>query len=321
MNELIPTSESPLAPVIAAAQSYVNDAMAKNTKKAYRSDWADFSDWCSLVDLTPLPAAPDTLVLYLTSLAERGLKPSTIERRRAAISYAHSLAGLDSPTTHRVVLDAMRGIRRRLGVAPNQKDAATTEIVRKMVAALPEGRNPLCRIRDQALILVGFAGAFRRSELASLLMSDVQFIEEGLVITLRKSKTDQEGQGYTKGIAYGGHVETCPVRALRRWIDKAGIETGPVFRPFERWGALQEAALRDADIARVVKKAVLAAGLDPVLFSGHSLRAGFVTSADRANISDTDTMRQTGHKTVTSLIKYKRTRKLFEDNPSAKLGL
>ncbi len=214
------------------AQDYAHHSKASTTLDAYHYDWKNFGEWCRDRELSPLPATPQTVALYLADLAQRR-KVSTLERRLAAISQAHQLAGHESPTKSAEVRTVMKGIRRTHGTAQEAKAPATVEVIRRMVEQLPDN---LLGIRDRALLLVGFAGAFRRSELVGLNVDDIAFTDEGLVVTLRRSKTDQEGEGRKVGIPYGSQPDTCPVRALRRWLGSAQLSQGAVFRPIDRWG-------------------------------------------------------------------------------------
>ncbi len=298
------------------ARAYAADARASNTRRAYASDWHHFSAWCAARQLTDLPAAPATVALYLADLA-RDHKVSTIDRRRVAISQAHQIAGYDPPTRDRLVRETVTGIKRQHGTAQEGKAPAETEVIRRMVETCDES---LLGLRNRAILLVGFAGAFRRSELVSLTMADLRFVRDGAVLTLRRSKTDQEGQGTEKAIPYGSHPDTCPVRALRDWLDQAGITSGAIFRSF-RAGRLQTHAASDRTVAEVVKAAAEAAGLDPALYSGHSLRAGLATSAAAAGVEERVIMKQTGHRSERMVRKYIREGNLFRENAAAKVGL
>src|SRR5262245_5115802 len=278
MTDLISSDPAALAAEVQAtaerARDYRAKAKAANTLAAYRSDWNDFTTWCRTHLRESLPAEPATVALYITDLAER-CKPSTITRRLATISQAHQQAGHPTPTTAPLVRDVLQGIKREKGSAPAAKAAAVTAIIRAMVETLDDD---LKGKRDRALILVGFAGAFRRSELVALTVAAVQFTNDGLVVKLQHSKTDQEGMGETKGIPYGSTPATCPVRALRAWLDAAGIVAGPIFRPINRWSQVRPRRLTDHAVAVIVKQLAARAGYDPAAFSGHSLRAGLATA-------------------------------------------
>jgi integrase len=246
------------------------------------------------------------------------LKPGSIQRRSNAIAEAHKAAGVESPTHAAIVRNTLKGIRRTLGTAPAQKAAALTNDIRAMVDAADDG---LIGARDRALILLGFAGAFRRSELVGLEVEDCAFGKDGLTVTLRRSKTDQTGEGRKIGIPYGANPDTCPVRNLQEWISQAGISTGPLFRSINRHGQVQAGRLSGIDVARVVKKLAERAGLDASKYAGHSLRAGHATSAAIAGASERSIMRQTGHRSVQMVRRYIRGGSLFRENSAGKLGL
>jgi integrase len=235
-----------------------------------------------------------------------------------AIAEAHKAAGLDSATRAAIVRNTLKGIRRTLGTAPAQKAPALTDDIRAIVAATDAG---LIGARDRALILLGFAGAFRRSELVGLDVEDCVFGKDGLTVTLRRSKVDQEGQGRKIGIPYGSNPETCPVRNLQDWIAQAAIGAGPLFRSVDRHGRVQPGRLSGIDVARVTKKLAARAGLDPAKYAGHSLRAGHATSAAIAGASERSIMRQTGHRSVQMVRRYIRDGSLFRENSAGKLGL
>jgi integrase len=207
--------------------------------------------------------------------------------------------------------------RRTKGTAPAQKAAALTDDIRAMVGATSSG---IIGVRDRALILLGFAGAFRRSELVALDLEDCTFTKDGLTLMLRRSKVDQAGEGRKLGIPYGSNPETCPVRNLQTWIEAAAITSGALLRSITRHGKLQRARLAGVDVARVVKKLALKAGLDPAKYAGHSLRAGHATSAAIAG-SERSIMNQTGHRSVQMVRRYIRDGNLFRENSGGKLGL
>jgi integrase len=299
------------------ARDYVRQSKAANTRRAYRADWADFSAWCAARRVSPLPATPQSIALYLSGLAPER-KVSTLRRRLSAISQAHQAAGHPSPTKDPAVRAVFAGIRRAHGAAQQGKAPVMTADLRRMVAALPDS---LLGTRDRALLLLGFAGAFRRSELVGLDVADVSRTGDGLVVRLRRSKTDQEGEGRTIGIPYGSRPITCPVRALSSWLEAGGIAAGPLFRPLNRHSQILPGRLSDRAVARVVQRAALAAGLDPAEFAGHSLRAGLATSAAAAGVSERAIMAQTGHKSLPMVRRYIRAGSLFNDNAAAGVGL
>lgn len=292
-------------------RTYLDESQAENTRDAYRADWADFTSWAAELQLASLPAEPATVARYLVALVERGYKVATLTRRLSAISQAHQAAGLDTPTASLTVRKVFSGIKRRHGVAQDAKAPILPDDLRLMVAELddtPAGK------RDRALLLLGFAGAFRRSELVSLDVGDLEFRSTGLVVTLRRSKTDQEGQGELKGIPRGRDKNTCPVRAVEAWIKAAQLQDGPLFRPIDRHGNIRAQRLADFTVVRVVKTLAAAVGLDPAKYGGHSLRAGLATAAAAAGAEERAIMKQTGHKSERILRRYIRDGQLFKDN-------
>jgi integrase len=265
-----------------------------------------------------MPATDETIALYLSSQAA-SLRPSTLEHHLAAISKAHKAAGFPSPIPDSVlVFETLKGIKRTHGTAPKQKAPVLTEDLRLMLRLTPDNVQS---IRDRAILLVGFAGAFRRSELVALDVIDLKFQPEGLLVTLRRSKTDQEGEGRTVAVPRGLHSETCPVRALDAWLQVAAIADGPVFRPVRKGGAIWLTRLSGHAVASVVKRYAMKAGQSMEAFSGHSLRAGFVTSAARAGEPERRIMRQTGHKSIEMVLRYVRQANAFSDNACNSLGL
>lgn len=306
----------------AKAQGYFRSARAENTIRAYRHDLDDFATWCK-VDaggLSPFPALPRTVALYVTDAAGRGLKAATIQRRLAAIAQLHQEADLDDPTKTKAVRNTWRGIAREIGTYQEGKAPILVPTARRILAAFSSERGPAAD-RDRALVLLGLAGGYRVSELASLMLEDVKYADEGAVILLRRSKTDKTGGGYFKGIPHGDHLETCPVTHLRRWAARLGAEEGPVFRAVDRHGNAKGSPMAPDSVSRVVKKRAREAGLDPSRYSGHSLRAGFVTAASEGGAHDKDIMRQTAHRSLATLHRYRRAAGLFENNPASRLGL
>ena len=305
------------SPLPAQVREYIRASKAENTLRGYQSDWRAFCAWCESHDVRPLPAAAEAVAAYIAECAGR-LKPGSIQRGLNAITEAHKVAGLSSPTHTGIVRNTMKGIRRTLGTAPAQKAAALTDDIRAMVDATDAG---LIGGRDRALILLGFAGAFRRSELVGLDAADCTFSKDGLTVTLRRSKTDQDGAGRKIGIPYGSNPETCPVRTMQAWIEAAGIGAGPVFRSINRHGRVQPGRLSGIDVARVVKKLAQRTGLDSAKYAGHSLRAGHATSAAIAGASERSIMKQTGHRSVQMVRRYIRDGNLFRENSAGKLVL
>lgn len=307
-----------LQDVADTARAYMNASKAPATMRAYRTDWRLFSEWCDSHDVDPLPCAPEVLALYLADQAGV-LAVATLQRRLTSINEYHRQAGHESPTRAEVVRRTWTGIRRTFGTAQHGKAPARTRDVRAMVDTLDP--DTLAGARDRAMLVIGFAGALRRSEIVALDVGDVDETDDGLVVFLRRSKTDQEGQGARLGLPYGSETSTCPVRAWRAWRDASGVEDGAVFRPVDRHGNMADRRLGGRAVAEVVKRCAAAAGLDPVKFAGHSLRAGLITSAAEAGVSDRDIMRHSRHKSADMMRRYIRDAQIFDRNAAAAVGL
>lgn len=292
---------------------YVAAALASRTRHEYQCDLRRFLAWGGT-----LPSSDELIAHYLTSHAHTH-SIATLQRWRVSIGRAHTTQGIDDPSRSDLVRTVLRGIRREHGSAQRQVAPALRDDVIAMVRDL--GSSPK-EVRDRALVLIGFAGALRRSELVALEINDLRFVKEGLKITLRRSKTDQEQQGRDIGIPYA-HGTTCPVRSLQAWlvfIDNDDIihppsDERPVFRAVNRHGRIARQALSDRAVANVIKARCKAVGLDAQAYSGHSLRAGFCTSAALAGKPNWQIRKQTGHKTDVMLNRYIRDGRLFADNP------
>jgi site-specific recombinase XerD len=304
-----------IAPELAAAVGYAKAEKAAATRRAYETDFRLFRAWCDKKQASALPALSETVAAYLAHGAQEGAKASTLGRRVAAIRYAHKLASLPSPSESEAVKATLRGIRRTIGAAKVKKAPAVVDRLKAMSAACP---GTITGKRDRALILLGFGGAFRRSELVALDVEHLDEIEEGLRINIARSKTDQEGEGAIIAIARGSS-EACPVKSLREWLDAAGIQSGPIFRPINKAGVVGAGRLTAQSVALVVKTHAESAGLDAKQFAGHSLRAGFLTSAAAAGKSIFKMMDQSRHKSVDTLRGYVRDAELFKDHAGAGL--
>ena len=303
------TLPATLGPELEEAAGYARAEKAAATRRAYRSDFALFRSWCETKHISALPAAPETVAAYLAGEANRGTKASTIGRRLAAIRYAHKIVGHEPPTNAEVVKATQRGIRRTAGSASSRKAPATAD---KIVAMVGKAGDDVKGLRDRALLLLGFAGAFRRSELVALDIADLQFCDGGLRVVIRKSKTDQEGQGATIAIARGSIA--CPVEAVRAWIRTGGIVDGPLFRPVTRTGKISARRLSARAVAELVKAYARRAGLKAADFSGHSLRSGFLTSAAARGASIFKMMDVSRHKSIDTLRGYVRDAEMFRDH-------
>lgn len=294
---------------------YLDASRAQATHDAYRADVADYTTWCEARGLLAIPGQPGTVARYLVDRAATH-KVSTLTRRLTAISQTHQARGCESPTSSALVRKVFAGIRRVKGTAQKGKAPLLPDDLRAMDAHYGPG---LIGLRDRALLLLGFAGALRRSELVGLDLADLDERPQGLVITLRHSKTDQDGEGMRKGIPRGRYPATCPVRAVAAWVEAASLTDGPLFRPIDRHGRVSSERLADYSVVRVVKRLTQAIGLDPDDYGGHSLRAGLATAAAAAGVHERDIMRQTGHRSVAMLRRYIREGELFRDNAAAGL--
>lgn len=289
---------------IALIRSYLSAALSDNTLRAYKSDLKHFMEWGG-----QLPATPEQVATYLARHAET-LSATTLERRAVALTKAHETRGFPSPTRSALVKATLQGIRRRRGRPPRQAaPLLKTDLLRAV-----RGLHGLRGLRDKALLLLGFAAALRRSELVSLDVSDLEFCAEGVLVSLRRSKTDQEGKGRTIAIPYVRGRGVCPCKALRKWLTAAEITQGPVFRAVDRNGQVRNSQLTGQSVSLIVKERIEHLGLDPARYSGHSLRAGFVTSAAKSGAASTSIRAQTGHQSDAMLQRYIRRGLLFEDN-------
>lgn len=297
---------------------YAQRSRSDNTKRGYASDLKGFASWCVHRNVSSFPATPSTIATYITERANEGKKVATIRRCLSAIAMIHKRAGLPNPCETGEVTAVMEGITRTKGLAPNQKKPLTIEVLREILRFVPQDHKGL---RDRAILLLQFAGALRRSELVALQMKNLEFTPEGLRLTLTKSKTDQEGRGDVLGIVHGQHPETCVIKSLKQWIEAARLVDGSLFRAVSCHGHISPKALSSGSVARVVKNYVEAAGLDPTLYSGHSARAGFITSAALAGASERQISRVSRHRSVESLRQYVRTATVFEDSATGMVGL
>lgn len=282
-NEAIGHLPQALRDALSAARDFALSEKADATRRAYSSDLADFSAWCDGFDLAHLPAHPATVAAYLASLVDRKLKASTITRRVAAIAHAHRLARHEPPTSAATVQAVVKGIKRRLGTRPEKKAPLTDTLVAKAIRKIPT--DDLIGLRDRALLLTAFAGALRVSELVGISVETVEHRPEGIVVHIARSKGDQEGKGQAVAIPNGTKLR--PVEALDAWTRAAGIASGPVFRGVAKGGRVLPGALSPDQVRRIVKAAAKRIGLNPDLFSSHSMRSGFATSAGRKNLVGT----------------------------------
>jgi site-specific recombinase XerD len=299
----------PFGDALASAAAYALAQKAASTRAAYRADLARFYAWCESVQAATVPASAATVAAYLAHCADARLSVSTIQRRAAAIAYAHRLGGWDSPTDAEMVKATLRGIRRTVGVAARPKTAATADLVAKMTKRISD---TLAGKRDRALVLLGFAAALRRSELVDLNVDSIERTAEGVITHIGRSKGDQEGAGASIAVPRGRKL--LVIEALEEWLGAGNLSDGPIFRRIGKGDRLTADRLTGQSVALIVKRWALAAKLDPKLFSGHSLRSGFITSALLAGSDVLKLMDVTRHKDIATLKKYDQRAKLFKDH-------
>ncbi len=304
-NALAP--RPPLQPSVIlpdSAREFVDAARSANTKRAYQQAWESFCEFCATTGATSRPASETLIAEYLTHLAHAGKKVSTIRLAVAAISAAHRSSGLSDPTKHESLKLLMAGIARTLGTAPEQKTPILRADLERLVTALP---HTLTGHRDKALLLVGYAGAFRRSELVSLDVEALRYVEGGMLAVVRRSKTDQVGEGLLKPIPrLKQHRLLCPMTALLGWLDLAQITKGPLFRKVDQWEHVHPERLVPESVSLILKRACLAAGLDPERYAGHSLRSGLTTQAFADDVAAMAIRKVTGHHSDRILADYER---------------
>lgn len=312
-DELVPRAETAaeLTAAAGAAADFAQNSKAASTRRGYAADWRHFQAWCEAVGQVALPAAPATVAAYLGALAQHS-KVKTIERRCAAIRHFHVAARHGNPAAHAGVKATLDGIRRTLGVAPTKKAALTAELIAKAVRKIP---SDLAGLRDRAVILIGFAAALRRSELVDLKVNDVTRHAKGIVLTLRRSKTDQVGAGVVKAVPHGHKLKA--VAALDAWLAAAKIADGPLFRGV-RGDRVFLGPLADRQVARIVKKRCAQIGLDPTSVAGHSLRSGFITSAADAGAELATIAKHAGHAKIDTTLGYVQVADAFRDHAGKK---
>ena len=286
----------------------LKNSKAHNTLRAYQADFNDFTNFCNTNGFSSLPTDPKIVALYLTHLSSFS-KFSTLKRRLASIKVIHKLKGHYIDTKHPVISENLMGIKRKLGVKQLSKKPILISDLKLIVQAIIDDKNEYKKIQNKALILIGFAGGFRRSELVSIEREDVDFDNEGVKINIRKSKTDQTGIGMTKAIPYFDNKIFCPVISLNEWINYAKISNGKIFN------------ISDKSVALIIKKYALIAGLDNTKYAGHSLRSGFATSTAETGADERSIMAMTGHKTTQMVRRYIQEANLFKNNALNKIKI
>ena len=298
----------------------LKSSKALNTVRAYKSDFKDFGLFCVKNGFKNLPTDPKIVSLYLTYLSSKNIKISTIKRRLVSIGVIHKMKGYYLDTKHPAIIENLMGIKRRKGVNQIGKKPILINELKQIIDVINKENAPeMKKMRNKTLLLIGFAGGFRRNELISLDIEDIEFVFEGVKITLNKSKTDQFGEGFVKGIPHFQNSLYCPVTSLKRWINYSKIKKGPLFTRFSKGSKITKVRLTDQSVALIIKEYLLKAGIDNKNYSGHSLRSGFATSAAEAGAEERSIMAITGHKSTEMVRRYIKEANLFNNNALKKI--
>ena len=299
----------------------LKSSKANNTLRAYKSDFRDFGVFCTKHGFNSMPTEPKIVSLYLTHLST-STKISTLRRRLVSIGVVHKLKGHYLDTKHPVIIENLMGIKRKKGSIQIGKKPILINHLKEIINVIDNQKiEKIKKLRNRTLILIGFGGGFRRTELISIDYEDLDFVEEGLKITLRRSKTDQFGEGLVKGIPYFTNEKYCPVISLKNWINFSKIKTGPIFRRFAKGSILTENRLTDQSVVLIIKDCLKLAGIENKNFSGHSLRSGFATVAAESGADERSIMAMTGHKTTQMVRRYIKEANIFKNNALNKVKL
>jgi len=297
-----------------ATLNNLRSSKANNTLRAYKSDFKDFGSFCAKHGFKSLPSEPKIVSLYLTHLSKNS-KISTLKRRLVSLSVIHKLKGHYLDTKHPIIVENLMGIKRLKGSIQKGKKPILINHLKSIINAIHEQKiNDINKLRDKTIILIGFGGGFRRTELISIDHEDLEIVQEGLKITIKKSKTDQFGEGMIKGLPYFSNELYCPVTNLEKWLEISKIKSGPIFRRFSKGSILTEKRLSDQSVVLLIKKYLKLAGIDNNNFSGHSLRSGFATVAADSGADERSIMAMTGHKTTQMVRRYIREANIFKNN-------
>jgi len=300
----------------------LKNSKSNNTVRAYKSDYSDFGLFCAQHGFKSLPSEPKIVSLYLTQLSTKNIKMSTIKRRLVSIGVIHKLKGHYLDTKHPLIIENLMGIKRRKGIIQNGKKPLLINNLKKIINVIDDQKKEKVKIfRDRTIILIGFSGGFRRNEIVSLDYDDLDFVDDGLKINLKRSKTDQFGTGFTKALPYFENSQYCPVVSIQKWIEISKINSGALFRRFTKGSNLSEKRLTDQTVALLIKKYLYLAGIDSTNYSGHSLRSGFATSAAEAGAEERTIMAMTGHKSIEMVRRYIKEANLFKNNALNKIKL
>ena len=300
----------------------LQSSKANNTVRAYKSDFKDFGLFCAQNGFKSLPSEPKIVSLYLTYLSTKDAKISTLKRRLVSIGVIHKLKGHYLDTKHPSIIENIMGIKRRKGSIQKGKKPLLISNLKKLIDIIDEQNNEdIKKLRDRSIILIGFSGGFRRNEIVSLDYDDLDFVEEGLKIQIRRSKTDQFGEGLVKALPYFDSPRYCPVVSLKNWIVASKINSGALFKRFTKGSKLSEHRLTNQTVALLIKKYLELVGIDSKNYSGHSLRSGFATSAAEAGAEERSIMAMTGHKTTQMVRRYIKEANLFKNNALKKIDI
>ena len=300
----------------------LRSSKANNTVRAYKSDFNDFGLFCAKNGFKSLPSEPKIVSLYLTHLSTKDIKISTLKRRLVSIGMVHKLKGHYLDTKHPVIIENIMGIKRRKGSIQNGKKPLLINSLKLIIKVINEQKKEkIKKLRDKSIILIGFSGGFRRNEIVTLNYEDLEFVSEGLKIAIRRSKTDQFGEGSIKALPYFDNSEYCPVITLKQWLEVSKINSGPVFRRFSKGSKLLEHRLTDQTVALLIKEYLNLAGIDSKNYSGHSLRSGFATTAAESGAEERSIMAMTGHKTTQMVRRYIHEANLFKNNALNKIKI
>ena len=300
----------------------LKSSKAKNTVRAYKSDFRDFGLFCAQNGFKSLPSEPKIVSLYLTHLSTKDIKMSTLKRRLVSIGVIHKLKGHYLDTKHPSIIENIMGIKRRKGSLQKGKKPLLINSLKQIINVIDNKKNEeIKKHRDRTIILIGFSGGFRRNEIVSLDYEDLDFVEQGLKISLKRSKTDQFGEGSLKGLPYFDNSQYCPVVSMRNWIDISKINSGPLFRRFAKGSKLSNKRLSDQTVALIIKHYLKISGIESKNYSGHSLRSGFATSAAESGAEERSIMAMTGHKSTEMVRRYIKEANLFKNNALNKLKI
>ena len=300
----------------------LRNSKADNTIRAYKSDFNDFGLFCAQNGFKSLPSEPKIVSLYLTQLSTKNVKMSTIRRRLVSIGVIHKLKGHYLDTKHPLIVENLMGIKRRKGSIQKGKKPLLINNLKKIINVIDDKiKKEIKRLRDRSIILIGFSGGFRRNEIVSLDYDDLDFVDEGLKINLKRSKNDQFGEGLLKGLPYSSNSYYCPVVSIKNWLNISKITSGPLFRRFSKGSNLTENRLTDQTVALLIKQYLDLSGIESKNYSGHSLRSGFATSAAEAGAEERTIMTMTGHKSTEMVRRYIKEANLFKNNALNKIKI